>query len=91
MAQQGTARARSMGLPAESLVVADESSVADTLVRVAGEQDAAALVIGAKGHRAVSEVLLGSTERDVVRQAPCPVVVVRADVERNRHRAAPGN
>lgn len=78
-AQQGAARARSMGLSAESLVVADDVSVADTLIRVAREQDAAALVIGARHHGAFSEALLGSTERHVVRHAPCPVVVVRDD------------
>ena len=83
-AQQGAARARSMGLPAESLVVADDVTVADTLVRVAGEQDAPALVVGAHNHGALSEALLGSTSRDVVRHAPCPVVVVREIQERNR-------
>jgi nucleotide-binding universal stress UspA family protein len=80
-AQRGAARARSMGLPAESLVVADDVTVADTLVRVAGEQDAPALVVGAHNHGALSEVLLGSTSRDVVRHAPCPVVVVRESQE----------
>jgi nucleotide-binding universal stress UspA family protein len=86
-AQQGAGRARSMGLPAESLVVADEVSVADTLVRVAEEQDAPAVVIGAHNHGALSEVLLGSTSRDVLRRAPCPVVVVREGAERNRRKA----
>jgi nucleotide-binding universal stress UspA family protein len=81
VAQQGAAHARSMGLPAESLVVADDVSVAETLLRVAREQDAAALVIGARHHGALSEVLLGSTKRDVVGHAPCPVVVVRAQAD----------
>jgi nucleotide-binding universal stress UspA family protein len=83
-AQQGAGLARSLGLPAESLVVADEMSIADTLIRVAGEQDAPAVVIGAHDHGVLSEVLLGSTSRDVVRRAPCPVVVVREDADRNR-------
>src|SRR3954470_3481816 len=47
-AQQGAARARSLGRPAESLVVAEDTDVADTLIRVAREQDAAALVIGSR-------------------------------------------
>jgi nucleotide-binding universal stress UspA family protein len=83
-ARQGAALARSMGLPAESLVVADDVSIADTLVRVAEERDAAAVVVGAHRHGAVSEVLLGSTARDVVRHAPCPAVVIRADVDRRQ-------
>jgi nucleotide-binding universal stress UspA family protein len=73
----------SPGVRADSRVVAYDITIADTLVRVASEQDAAALVIGAKHHHAVSEVLLGSTERDVLRHASCPVVV-REDADRDR-------
>jgi nucleotide-binding universal stress UspA family protein len=83
-ARQGAGLARSMGLPADSLVVADDVSIADTLVRVAEERDAAAVVVGAHRHGAVSEVLLGSTARDVVRHAPCPAVVIREDVDRRQ-------
>ena len=83
-AQQGAGLARSMGLPADSLVVADDVSIADTLIRVAGEQDAPAVVVGARSHSALGEVLLGSTSRDVVRRAPCPTVVVREDADRPR-------
>jgi nucleotide-binding universal stress UspA family protein len=50
---------------------------------VARERDAPALVVGAHRHGALSEVLLGSTSRDVVRHAPCPAIVVREDAERN--------
>jgi len=83
-ARQGAALAMSMGLQAESLVVADEVSIADTLIRVARERDAAALVIGAHRHGALSEVLLGSTSRDVVRHAPCPAIVVREPDDKAR-------
>jgi nucleotide-binding universal stress UspA family protein len=84
MARQGAGLAISMGLQADSLVVADEVSIADTLIRVARERDAPALVVGAHRHGALSEVLLGSTSRDVVRHAPCPAIVVREDLERDR-------
>lgn len=87
-ARQGAGLALSMGLQAESLVVADDVSIADTLVRVARERDAAALVVGAHRHRAVSEVLLGSTSRDVVRHAPCPTIVVRGDTDRHERESA---
>jgi nucleotide-binding universal stress UspA family protein len=83
-AMQGAGRALSMGLQAESLVVADETSIAGTLIRVAEERDASALVIGAHRHGALSEVLLGSTSRDVVRHAPCPAIVVREADDRRR-------
>ena len=52
-----------------------ETPVSETLLDVARERDAAAMVVGARGHGAVSEVILGSTSRDVIRHAPCPVVV----------------
>jgi nucleotide-binding universal stress UspA family protein len=79
MAQHGAALAREAGFEAEGLAVADApgASVADTIVRVAGERDAAAVVVGAHGKGRLSEVLLGSTSSDVVRRASWPVVVVR--------------
>jgi nucleotide-binding universal stress UspA family protein len=33
--------------------------------------------MGAHGHGRLSEALLGSTTRDVIHRAECPVVVVR--------------
>lgn len=77
LAEQGAALAREAGFEAEGLAVADEVTVADTLVRLAGERDAQAVVLGAHAQGRVSEVLLGSTSQDVVRHAPCPAVVVR--------------
>jgi nucleotide-binding universal stress UspA family protein len=76
-AQRGAEAARSLGFDADPLVVADDLTVADTLVRVGNEHDARAIVIGARHHGALSEALLGSTERNVLRGAPCPVLVVR--------------
>jgi nucleotide-binding universal stress UspA family protein len=76
-AQHGEELAREMGLEAESMVVADDVTVADTLIRLAHEFDSPAIVVGAHGHRALSELVLGSTSRDVIQRAPCPVMVVR--------------
>jgi nucleotide-binding universal stress UspA family protein len=77
LAGWGVALARRAGLAAESLVVADDASVADTLVRLVREQDARAVVVGTHGRHRLGELLLGSTARSLVNQAPCPVVVVR--------------
>lgn len=46
---------------------------ADRLVSLAGEHDAAFLVVGNHGPRSS---LLGSVSADVARRAPCPVLVV---------------
>jgi nucleotide-binding universal stress UspA family protein len=79
LAQHGAELARQAGMEAEGLAVADEVEVtiAETIVDVAKKRDAAAIVMGAHGHGRLSEVLVGSTTRDVIRRAECPVVVVR--------------
>ena len=83
LARHGAAIASSLGMPAEALAVADELTVSETLVRVAREVDAAAVVVGRHDHSALHDVLVGSTTKGLLRHAPCPVLVVR-DVEKSR-------
>ncbi len=73
-AQEAAALARSLGMDAEGLVVAEaaEVPVAETLLTLARERDAQAIAIGPHDHAG-----LGSTTRTVVREARCPVLVVR--------------
>jgi nucleotide-binding universal stress UspA family protein len=80
-AEQAAADARERGRSADGLVVADEMSPADTLIRLAAERDAATIVVGRHGHRAVTEALVGSTTHELIRRAPCPVLVVRHEAE----------
>lgn len=47
------------------------------ILRVAGEQQADLIVIGAHGHGAIEQMFVGSTAQHVVRRAACPVLVVR--------------
>ena len=79
MAQHGAELARQAGMDAEGLAVADEVQVtsAETIVEVAEKRDAAAIVMGGHGRGRLSEALLGSTTRDVIHRAECPVVVIR--------------
>lgn len=79
LAQHGGALARQAGLDAEGLAVADDVTVADTLIRLAEERDSVAIVIGSHGHSELRELLLGSTSKAVVQRAPCPVLIARAD------------
>ena len=76
LAARGAALATELGFAAESLVVADDVTVAQTLVRLADEQDAAAVVVGAHGHRRLQDLFVGSTSRRVLEHATCPVIVV---------------
>jgi nucleotide-binding universal stress UspA family protein len=69
MAEQGAATARQLGVDAEGLAVADVLTVAETLVRIARERDAPAMVVGTRGYGPVREILLSSTARDVIRKA----------------------
>ena len=74
LADHGAALARKWGLEAEGLAVADDATPGDTLVRLARERDARALVIGSHGHSRLAEIV-GHTTAEVIRTAPCPVVV----------------
>lgn len=53
------------------------------IVRFARDRGADLIVVGTHGYGAVKRLLLGSVADHVVRQAPCPVLVVpqRAEVE----------
>jgi nucleotide-binding universal stress UspA family protein len=80
-ARQAAGLARDLGLEAEGIAVAEDPDVpvADTLLTLARERQARAIVVGAHAHGGI----LGSTSRDVVRRARCPVVVVREPAERS--------
>lgn len=48
------------------------------IVKVARQWQADLIVIGSHGRRGIRRALIGSVAEAVVRQAPCPVLVVRA-------------
>jgi nucleotide-binding universal stress UspA family protein len=76
MAARGADLAAQQGFTAESLTIADQGNVATTLVQIAQERDAAALVVGARGHGRLERFFLGSTSRQILEHSPCPVIVV---------------
>jgi nucleotide-binding universal stress UspA family protein len=78
-AQEGAELARSVGLQAKGLAVADEVHVADAIIDVARKRDAAAIVVGSRGLKGLRARLEGSTSNAVVKNAPCPVLVVHDD------------
>jgi nucleotide-binding universal stress UspA family protein len=77
-AGKGVGLADELGLRAEGLAVTDHSNVALTLVDLAKERDASAIVVGSRGHNRFERLFLGSTSRHVLEHAPCPVIVVGA-------------
>ena len=78
MSHEGAELARSLGLDAEAIATADAGNVASTIVELASRHDAAAIVVGSRGLSGLRSRLEGSTSKDVVKRAPCPVVVVHA-------------
>ncbi len=57
-------------------------SPAHEIVRCAGEREVDLIVMGTHGRGAVGHMLMGSVAERVVRTAPCPVLVVRQNLDR---------
>jgi nucleotide-binding universal stress UspA family protein len=79
VAEDGAALAKSLGLQAEALAVADEGNVADAIVELARKRGVAAIVVGSRGLSGLRARLEGSTSNAVAKHASCPVVLVHDD------------
>ena len=78
VAREGAQLAASLWLDAQPHVIPDEVHVAETIVDLAVERDAAAVVVGSHGITGLRSRLLGSTSRHVLARCKRPVVVIRA-------------
>lgn len=74
-AQALVQRAREAGVRTNFLVW--EGDPGEAIVDAASAEQAGLLVLGSHGRRGVERSLFGSVSDHVVRNAPCPVVVVR--------------
>ena len=61
----------------QATLVATDSDPAEALIQVARDHRAELIVVGHTGSGYVTRALLGSTAENVVRHAPCDVLVVR--------------
>ena len=77
VADEGAELARSLGLEAEAHAVPDELDVADTLIDIARERNAAAIAIGSHGVSGLRSRLMGSVARRLIEHADRPVLVIR--------------
>lgn len=77
VAEAGATAARELGATAEAHAVGDDVDIAATIVGVADQHDACAIVIGSRGLGRVKR-LFGSTSRALLEQSERPVLVVRA-------------
>jgi nucleotide-binding universal stress UspA family protein len=77
VAREGAELASSLGLAAEPHSLADHLDVAETLIDLARERNAAAIVVGSHGIAGLRSHLLGSVARKLIEHSDLPVVVVR--------------
>jgi nucleotide-binding universal stress UspA family protein len=77
VAADGAEFARSVGLVAEPQAVPDAADVADTLIGIARERDAAVVVVGSHGISGLRSRLLGSVTRKLIEHCDRPILVIR--------------
>jgi nucleotide-binding universal stress UspA family protein len=53
----------------------------NTIAQLARDWNADLLVVGTHGRRGVSRLLLGSVAEGMVRVAPCPLLLVRGQIQ----------
>jgi nucleotide-binding universal stress UspA family protein len=76
IAQEGVRIAQDVGLKAEPVTVEDTGPVWRTIVEIAGQHDAATIVIGSRGLTGIHSMLLGSVSSAVVHHADRPTLVI---------------
>jgi nucleotide-binding universal stress UspA family protein len=72
---EATARASAAGLKITTRLATGDP--AEQICAYAREIDARLVAVGTRGYGSVASLLLGSVSNAIIRQAPCPVLVVR--------------
>ena len=79
IARDGADLARAAGLDAEAIAVPEATRVSGAITDQARAAGAAAIVVGSRGLSGLRARMEGSTSSAVVKNAPCPVLVVHHD------------
>jgi universal stress protein A len=66
-----------LSLPASTVQFVQAGQPAEAIAKTAKEWSADLIVIASHGHTGVARAVLGSVAESVMRNAPCPVLVVR--------------
>lgn len=75
--EAAAARAKQAGVSDVQYVVLAGRDIAGNIVKYASGHGCDHIVVGSQGRTGLSRVLLGSIAEEIVRQAACPVTVVR--------------
>jgi nucleotide-binding universal stress UspA family protein len=81
LADEGVRLATNAGFDAEGEIAQAAGPVWDTIVAVADQQDASAIVVGSRGLTGLKHVLLGSVSEGVVRHAHRTTIIVQEPAE----------
>lgn len=81
VAQELVARGRHLGIRVDFLIW--EGEPGESIVAAAEAEGADLIIVGSHGRGAVGRFLIGSVSDHVVRNAPCPVLVVRSTIGRD--------
>ena len=81
VSREGAELARSLGVDAKPVAVPDDGDIPRTILHVARERQAAAIVVGSRGLSGLRARLEGSTSKGLLKHASCPVVVVHESDE----------
>jgi len=68
-----------LNVPFRFLQEAGQEAEVDAILRVAEREKADLIVVGSRGLRGITEVLLGSVSSGVLHHASCPVLIVRGE------------
>jgi nucleotide-binding universal stress UspA family protein len=80
-AQRLVERGRRLGIRVDFLIW--EGEPGESIVAAAEAEDVDLIVVGSHGRSTVGRFLIGSVSDEVVRNAPCPVLVVRSTISRD--------
>jgi len=75
--ENAKALAKDRGLESETILETTFGNAAQKILKAAEDKKIDLIVIGSRGHSRLRNLLVGSVCDTVVRNAPCPVLVVR--------------
>lgn len=72
------AKCKEAGVPVTTRIV--RGYPAEEIIKAAVDENAEMIVMGSLGKTGLSHILLGSVSEEVVKKAPCPVLIVRGSI-----------